>query len=134
MKILSKIIAFFMSVLMTLFPSLFPKNNVDQDYVTEGKSLVINLDSNPTTGYSWDVEISDEAVICFVKSDYIQTGTGIGAGGRDSLRFVGLSEGKVQIRFTYSQSWEDNPPAQTADFNVSVDKDGNVAVESYIIN
>ena len=60
MKILSKIIAFFMSILMTLFPSLFPKNSFDKDYVTDGKSLVVNLDSNPTTGYSWEVEVSDE--------------------------------------------------------------------------
>ena len=131
MKILSKIIAFFMSILMTLFPSLFPKNSIDKDYVTDGKSLVVNLDSNPTPGYSWEVEVSDESVICFVKSDYVQTGTGKGAGGRDSFRFVGLSEGEAQINFTYSQQWTEAPAANTAQFNVSVDKDGNITVQSY---
>lgn len=133
MKILSGIIAFFMSIIMTLFPSLFPKNNLDADYVAEGKSLVVNLDSNPTTGYTWSVEISDESVICFVKSAYTQTGSGMGAGGRDSFRFVGLSEGEAQIDFAYSRQWTEDPAANTAQFNVSVDKDGNVTVESYEI-
>ena len=82
MTILSKILAFFLSILMTLFPSLFPKNNIDKDFVTDGKSLVINLDSNPTTGYSWSFDISDETVIRLVKSEYTETGTGVGAGGK----------------------------------------------------
>lgn len=133
MKILSKIIAFFLSILMTLFPSLFPKNDIDKDYVTDGKSLVINLDSNPTTGYSWNFEISDENVICFVKSEYTETGSGMGAGGRDSFRFVGLSEGKAEISFTYSQQWTQDPAANTAQFHIAVDKDGNVTVTSYEI-
>ncbi|MGN1194336.1 MAG: protease inhibitor I42 family protein [Acutalibacteraceae bacterium] len=133
MKILSRIIAFFMSIIMTLFPSLFPKNNLDMDYVAEGKSLVINLDSNPTTGYSWSVEISDESVICLVKSEYTQTSSGMGAGGRDSFRFVGLSEGESQINFAYCQQWTEDPAVNTAQFNVSVDKNGNVTVESYEI-
>lgn len=133
MKILSKIIAFFMSILMTLFPSLFPKNDIDKDFVTDGKSLIINLDSNLTTGYSWSFEISDENIICFVKSEYVQTGIGMGAGGRDSFRLIGLSEGEAEISFTYSQQWTEDPPANTAQFKVSVDKGGNVTVESYEI-
>lgn len=133
MKILSKIIAFFMSILMTLFPSLFPKNDLGKDFVTEGKSLVINLDSNPTTGYSWSFDISDENVICFVKSEYTETGVGLGAGGRNSFRFVGLSEGTAKINFTYSRQWTEDPAANTAQFEVTVDQDGNVTVVSYEI-
>ena len=133
MTILSKILAFFLSILMTLFPSLFPKNNIDKDFVTDGKSLVINLDSNPTTGYSWSFDISDETVIRFVKSEYTETGTGVGAGGRDSFRFIGLSEGTAEINFTYSQQWTEDPAANTAQFKIAVDKNGNITVESYEI-
>ncbi|MGN1419720.1 MAG: protease inhibitor I42 family protein [Acutalibacteraceae bacterium] len=134
MQLISKVLAFFMSILMTLFPFFFPENNVDKDYVAEGSSLIVNLDSNPSTGYSWDVEVSDESVIRFIRSEYHQSGSLLGSSGRESFSFAGISEGKAQIDFTYSQSWSEDPAASTAVFNVCVDESGNVTVESYKIN
>ncbi|MGN0467511.1 MAG: protease inhibitor I42 family protein [Acutalibacteraceae bacterium] len=134
MQFLSKILAFFMSLIMTLFPFLFPENNIDKDYVTEGSSLVVNLDSNPSTGYTWDVEVSDESVIRFIRSECHQSDSLLGSSGRESFSFAGISEGKARIDFTYSQNWNKDPAASTAVFNVSVDEDGYVTVDSYKIN
>ena len=71
--------------------------------------VLIALESNPTTGYSWEAEF-DAAMLELVEEtfelgEYAQQGL-VGAGGTEFFRFKGLSSGKTDITFKYKRSWE----------------------------
>ncbi|MFC1846578.1 protease inhibitor I42 family protein [Chloroflexota bacterium] len=71
--------------------------------------VLIALESNPTTGYSWEAEY-DAAILelvedTFEPGEYAEQGL-VGAGGTQLFRFKGLSSGKTDITFKYKRSWE----------------------------
>jgi inhibitor of cysteine peptidase len=101
----------------------------DQDsgsYVTLGldDSLILALDSNPTTGYGWAlVSISGEGVVQKVSDEYIPdpTPTGeplVGSGGEEIWTFAPLAAGTSTIEMMYARPWESVEPA--ARFNITV--------------
>ena len=86
-----------------------------------GDSLVVTLDSNPSTGFAWSISaITDEGVINDVGSEFVGADTGMmGAGGQEVWTFEALDEGTSTIEMQYSRSWETSvEPAGT--FNVTV--------------
>ena len=76
---------------------------------TVGQEFVIALDSNPTTGYTWE-ESYDEAMLKLVESKYEpgkQAEEGlVGAGGTQYFQFTALQTGKTEITLAYKRSWE----------------------------
>ncbi|MFA5375179.1 MAG: protease inhibitor I42 family protein [Dehalococcoidia bacterium] len=89
--------------------------------LSPGDSLIVTLDSNATTGFSWSVAgISDEDVVDEVSNEYQGSDSGmIGAGGQEVWTFETLDEGTSTIEMQYSRSWETGvEPAAT--FNVTV--------------
>ena len=84
--------------------------------VAVGQKLVVELSSNPTTGYQWNV-LGDPVPLKFVKSDYAtdpQAAGRMGAGGTQTLRFAAKSSGKVELKLEYIRPWEkDVPPEKT---------------------
>lgn len=129
----AKITAFIMSILILLFPSLGSANNLSKDYVTKGSTLYVNLDSNPTTGYSWEAEISDESVIRYSEYEYTPNNSLDGSAGRDSFKFTAVSEGKATLSFSYARHWNHEKPSNTATYEIEVDENCNVSVVSYVI-
>ena len=86
-----------------------------------GDSLIVTLDSNPSTGFAWSISaITDEGVIDDVDSEFVGADTGMmGAGGQEVWTFEALDEGTSTIEMQYSRSWETGvEPAAT--FNVTV--------------
>ena len=98
-------------------------------YVTLGlaDSLIVALDSNPTTGYSWAlVSISDENVLQKVSDEYIPapTPTGepiVGSGGEEIWTFAPLAAGTSTIEMEYIRPWEPDAPAGTFNITVTVE-------------
>jgi inhibitor of cysteine peptidase len=90
-----------------------------------GTSIVIALEANPTTGYTWQLQPGlDESVVRFVSEDYQQDPSGygaVGAGGVDTLTFEAVGEGSTTIVLGYQRSGD---PAPTDSFTVSVEVDG----------
>jgi inhibitor of cysteine peptidase len=84
--------------------------------VSVGEKIVVQLPSNPTTGYQWSV-LGDPAPLKFVKSEYAadaQTAGRVGAGGMQTLKFTAKSLGKVELKLGYRRPWEkDVAPAKT---------------------
>lgn len=80
-----------------------------------GEDFSITLDSNPSTGYEWTVAaISNEQLVRFVNSDFTQSDSGlVGAGGKQTLTFHALKEGKTTIVLDYARPWEKENPADT---------------------
>ena len=84
--------------------------------VVVAQKIVVQLASNPTTGYQWSV-IGSPARLEFVKSDYTtdpQAAGRMGAGGTQTLQFTAKSPGRVELKLGYACPWEkDVAPTKT---------------------
>ena len=95
--------------------------------VAVGDTLVVALDSNPTTGFSWAlVNISDTAVLLNVSSEYIPHPTPegepmTGSGGEEIWSFAALAAGSADIAMQYAQPWQPEQPAATFNIRVTVE-------------
>ena len=89
------------------------------------------LEGNPTTGYTWTVEIADEAVIS-VADDGIAQGDEqplTGAGGLQRFELLGKAQGYTTVTFVYARSWEtEEEPVYKLVYDLSVDADLKVSV------
>ncbi len=99
---------------MTACSSL-PRSQISVDESYSGKqveilvngSLTITLESNQTTGYSWELkEINDTSVLQKTDNKYEAPTSGlIGAGGKEVWNFKALKAGKTTLSMEYSQPW-----------------------------
>jgi predicted secreted protein len=91
--------------------------------ITVGQQFSVVLDSNPTTGYQWQIaEPLNESMVLLVGTDYQATPTNrVGAGGRQIFNFQALGAGKTSIGLAYHRSWEKGVlPVKTVTFSVTV--------------
>ena len=73
----------------------------------QGDLIVIRLDENPTTGYRWAIDKSDDAIIALQSVDYTQTpSTGVGGGGQRTFTFKAIKAGAAKIALKLSREWE----------------------------
>jgi len=88
-----------------------------------GQTLVVSLPSNPTTGYSWEVESIDAAVLSLAGDpEYVSEAEGdvVGAGGTETFRFDAEAPGTVQLTLIYHRPFEEGvDPIDT--FSVTVE-------------
>ncbi len=99
-----------------------PKETIETE---AGAEFTIALDSNPTTGYSWDfAEEIDPEILTLVDSRFQPPETRLkGAGGTQFWTFQALKPGRTEIALKYFRSWEkDVPPVREAVFTVIVGK------------
>ena len=90
-----------------------------------GQTLVVELQSNPTTGYSWQQSAGDEAVLKPVgEVEFRQQAAGqgvVGVGGVEVLRFEAAGAGTTTLTLVYHRPWEtDVEPLQQFTANVVV--------------
>jgi inhibitor of cysteine peptidase len=95
--------------------------------VAAGGAIVIELESNPSTGYSWQLgDGLDEAVVKEVSQSYSPAETGddvVGSGGVETWTFSAVGPGTTEIRLEYLRPFEQHvPPVQT--FVATVDVGG----------
>lgn len=90
-------------------------------YTSTNEEFQVSLDSNPSTGYEWQVRSMDETIAKLVNDEYIPPESGLlGAGGRQVLTFEALEEGKTTIVLEYVRSWEPESPAGVYSVNVII--------------
>ena len=90
-----------------------------------GKLLVVTLESNPSTGYQWElVENNDSVLKQFGQKEYKPPETSnprvVGAGGWEIFRFKAISAGQTTLELVYHRSWEDAEPLKTFSIQVEV--------------
>ncbi len=85
-----------------------------------GDTIVVVLEGNPTTGYSWQVEAADATVLASAEPEYVVESDLIGAGGTYTFTFTALAEGETQVRLVYLRPWESVAPIQTFTLTVTV--------------
>jgi inhibitor of cysteine peptidase len=91
--------------------------------IAVGGSLVVTLESNPSTGFEWGLtSISDEAVLELVDHKFESGGTSaIGAPGNEVWTFNALKKGKSTLSMEYTQPWAQGAePAKTFVLTVDV--------------
>ena len=126
-----KIVSFFMSIYLMIcgwFGISVPNNNKDIPQSTE-KTAVIQLVGNASTGFTWSYAIADESIVkCTDSTSVYQGKEGIvGAPSDYYYSFEGLKAGTTVVTFTYLRNWEDEAPAKTASYQLTVDGDLNIA-------
>ena len=108
------------------FVLFFAIRGAKNDKIVEaavGKNFTITMDSNPTTGYQWQIARQmDTGLVELIDSQYIAPKTGlVGAPGKEEWHFKAIKEGKAIISFDYVRPWEkDELPAQTETFIVII--------------
>ena len=88
-----------------------------------GEFLIVTLDSNATTGFSWNLSaISDTNVIQKISDEYIPPESPIpGRGGQEVWTFEALDAGTATISMKYIQPWEpEAEPVETFEITVNV--------------
>ena len=90
--------------------------------VDNGKKFVIELEANPTTGYSWLLSAPPGDQVSLIDQDFTPTGPQQpGSGGVQQFTFEAKAAGTTTLSFGYVRPWEkDVAPAQTATFPVTV--------------
>lgn len=91
--------------------------------VPQGKIITLSLDSNPTTGFSWQlVKISDKTILEFVKKEYVSSSGGkIGSAGVEKWNFKTFKSGQVVVILEYKRPWEkDVPAAKKEEYSIFV--------------
>ena len=86
--------------------------------------LAVRLDSNPSTGYSWQVSQVDDAVLKQQgEPQFIQPADAPpGAGGAQVFLFTAAAGGSTTLTLVYKRSFEPNvAPVQTFTVQVTVD-------------
>ena len=89
----------------------------------KGQTLVITLEGNPTTGYSWEVaEPLNEQVLRQVgEPEFKAESQALGAGGIQVLRFEAVNAGKTTLKLIYHRPWEEGvDPLETYSIEVVV--------------
>jgi inhibitor of cysteine peptidase len=117
-------------LLLTVLTACSSANEVNLDAGDNGsqvelksdQTLVISLEGNPTTGYTWEVAEVDEGVLRQVgEVEFEPEDTGdVGVRSVQILRFETVNSGKTSLDLVYHRSWEDEEPQETFSIQVVV--------------
>ena len=81
----------------------------------QGDFLLVRLESNPSTGYSWEITDNDEAILRQLGEPVFRaSSSAVGAGGTETFSFEAIEEGSSVLRLIYHRSFEeDEEPLET---------------------
>ena len=99
-------------------------DNGRQIEVEVGQILAISLESNPTTGFGWElVELEDPILQLMGEAEFQPSESNeiVGAGGTETFRFEVVSTGQTTLTLVYRRSWEEGvEPLGTFRLNIIV--------------
>ncbi len=105
--------------------NLTDANNGQATTIHVGGRLVIELEANPTTGYTWEVLNLDTSLL--VQSGEIEYRSSSlnpmpGQGGTQILRFQAVHPGTTTLQLIYHRPFETNtPPLQTYNLPLTIE-------------
>ncbi len=93
--------------------------------VSTGEVLGINLEANPSTGYSWEVSATNRGILQQMGEPEFKTDSNlVGAPARELIRFKVIAPGECKLELIYHRPWEkDTPPERS--FSVDVTAQGS---------
>lgn len=102
----------------------------EADVRTE-RTVTVELESNPTTGFSWQCDIADTSVATLAESSYqpYAVPEGItGSGGTETFVLAVRGAGSTAVTFTYRRPWAGGETAEVRHATLTVDDSGNGAI------
>jgi len=78
--------------------------SIDEVSVKSGGDFTIKLESNPTTGYSWQ-PIYDDTYVKLISNDFVQATNLMGGGGVERFMFRAVKSGNSNIEMSYKRDW-----------------------------
>ena len=104
--------------------SLTGADNGKQVIVNSSDKIILTLESNPTTGYGWQVIEIDNAILVLEGDPEYKQSPGTegltGAGGTETFRLKAVSTGETTLGLGYMHPWESVPPIETFSIQVVV--------------
>ncbi len=90
----------------------------------------IELEGNPSTGYTWVHEIADDTVVTIDEDvQYLGKKGMVGAPSRFVYTIHSVKEGNTTITFEYKRPWEQERAETVRAYDVTVDGTGNITVQ-----
>ncbi|NIN66503.1 MAG: peptidase inhibitor I42 [Anaerolineae bacterium] len=85
-----------------------------------GDTFLLSLESNPTTGYGWEIAEIDQGILREASHEYeAESSDLVGSGGHEIWRFDALAAGSTTLQLEYRRPWEEGvEPEKT--FSVQV--------------
>ena len=87
--------------------------------IKTGEQLIVVLKENPSTGFLWQVDAVDPAILRAGESGFTPKVTKIGSAGFRRFPFDAISPGAVAIRAKLWRSWEGDA-STTERFEIAV--------------
>ena len=83
-------------------------HHMRNDFQVEiGDKIRVKTCSNPTTGFQWEYEMSNERVLKEEDYDFEEPAGDVpGAAGIEVRTFEAVEKGTTEVRMEYSQPWE----------------------------
>lgn len=102
----------------------------------EPQTVTLQFDSNPTTGFSWQVSQSEELfdVQSSYQSDQQEDDEPLdGVGGTETFVLTAKKPGTCEVTFSYVRPWEETEePDQQMVYTFKVDRNLQVTMQSVI--
>jgi len=97
----------------------------------QDKSMItIELEGNPTTGFTWVYAMAPEGIVREVSNEYIPSNTSrdaVGSGGKFVFVFEAIASGETELFFKYLREWETEIPAsKIMIYKLAVDSENNL--------
>ncbi|GAA0078422.1 hypothetical protein UT300005_28010 [Clostridium sp. CTA-5] len=105
--------------------------DINNTFKNSKKTAEINLQGNPTTGYTWEYKINTDGIIKEDSKQYKQDKSNleaVGVGGTYTWKFSALKEGTTEVTFKYRRPWE-NEVIQTKTYIFTVDNELKITVK-----
>lgn len=77
-----------------------------QIVLAAGQTISITLEANPSTGYRWEVDSPDQAIMRQVGTRFEQPAGRLGAPGKQILELAAVRAGQETLRLVYRRPWE----------------------------
>ncbi len=97
-----------------------------QAELEQGQMLVVTLESNPSTGFRWEVADLDQSILQQVGEAEFEVADDRdppppGAGGHEIFRFQAVGAGQTTLQMVYHRPWEEGvEPLETFSLQVVV--------------
>lgn len=118
---LIKLITIVLFFLLSALPTQAKVQNLNAE---AGVSFNIELKSNPTTGYQWQILKIDKNFLELESSTFVpslnENSNIVGSGGVEVWSFKALKAGQTSVSFVYSRSWEHKKPIQKNTFIINI--------------
>jgi len=87
----------------------------------EDGTLILELEANPTTGFTWELDTLDEGVLRLVGEPAYRSDSDLpGSPGTMTFTFEAAGPGETELRMVYHRPWEDASPTQAFGLSITV--------------